>query len=126
MDDSRTGTETAPTAPPKWKVRGNNLLIQMDAAPEVTAGGLAIPIEAREKPTTGTVLALGDGVTKIVVKGNKMGPIKTRVPDDSWFVGQRVVVAEYGGVPCEMFGPRVCVIPPELVLVRQEKPDGPA
>lgn len=124
MDESQTGTETAPTAPPKWKVRGNNLLIQMDAAPEVTAGGLAIPIEAREKPTTGTVLALGDRCHG--PERNEHEFVAPETHSFGWFVGQRVVVAEYGGVPCEMFGPRVCVIPPELVLVRQEKPDGPA
>ena len=46
---------------------GNRLIIQPTVAKEATDSGIIIPDAAKEKPAEGTVVAVGDEVTKIAV-----------------------------------------------------------
>lgn len=41
---------------------GDKVIIKDDSAQEVSAGGLIIPKVGQEKPTTGTVIAVGPGL----------------------------------------------------------------
>ena len=43
------------------KPLGDRVIIKQDAAEETTAGGLILAHDAKEKPQTGIVLAVGDG-----------------------------------------------------------------
>jgi chaperonin GroES len=40
---------------------GDRLVIQREVSEEVTAGGIVLPDSAKDKPTRGTVIAVGDG-----------------------------------------------------------------
>tara|TARA_R110000868_G_scaffold182957_3_gene424112 strand:- start:242 stop:529 length:288 start_codon:yes stop_codon:yes gene_type:complete len=61
------------------KPLGDRVLVQADAAEEVTSSGLYIPDTAKEKPQQGTVIAVGAGkvengtkVDMTVKKGDKV------------------------------------------------------
>ncbi len=69
------------------KPLGDRVIIKQDEAETTTASGLYIAGSEKEKPQTGTVLAVGPG--KVDKEGNKMEmPVK---------VGDRVVYSKYGG-----------------------------
>ena len=51
------------------KPLGDRVLVQADAAEEVTSSGIIIPDTAKEKPQQGTVVAVGAGK---VENGNKI------------------------------------------------------
>lgn len=71
----------------KMRMRNDCVLIRLDDEQEETAGGLAIPVTARERPRTGTVVAAGDGKT------NEEGVfIPTQVSP-----GERVIVTWLAG-----------------------------
>ncbi len=44
------------------KPLGDRVLIRREEAEEVTAGGIIIPDTAKDKPSKGTVVAVGDGI----------------------------------------------------------------
>lgn len=66
-----------------FKPLGDRVLVQSDAAEDTTKGGLIIPDSAKERPSKGTVLAVGDGIN------DKPLTIK---------VGDRVLYGKYSGV----------------------------
>ena len=69
------------------KPLGDRVIIKQDEAEERTASGLFIAGDAKEKPQTGTVLAVGPG--KHDKDGNKIEmPVA---------VGDRVVFSQFGG-----------------------------
>lgn len=69
------------------KPLGDRVIIKQDEAEEKTASGLYIAGSEKEKPQTGTVLAVGPGKTD--KDGKKLElPVK---------VGDRVVYSKYGG-----------------------------
>ena len=69
------------------KPRGDRVIIKQDEAEEKTSSGLYIAGDAKEKPQTGTVLAVGPG--KLDKEGKNLPmPVK---------VGDRVVYSKYGG-----------------------------
>ncbi len=40
---------------------GDRILVEREASDEVTAGGIVLPESAKDKPSRGTVIAVGDG-----------------------------------------------------------------
>ena len=69
------------------KPLGDRVIIKQDEAEEKTASGLYLAAESKEKPQTGTVLAVGDG--KLDKEGKPLPmPVK---------VGDRVIYSKYGG-----------------------------
>ena len=69
------------------KPLGDRVIVKADEAEETTASGLYLAKDAKEKPQTGTVLAVGEG--KLDKDGNLVKvPVK---------VGDRVVYGKYGG-----------------------------
>ncbi len=69
------------------KPLGDRVIIKQDEAEEKTASGLFLAGDSKEKPQTGTVLAVGDG--KLDKDGNRIEmPVKE---------GDRVVYSKYGG-----------------------------
>jgi chaperonin GroES len=69
------------------KPLGDRVIIKQDEAETTTASGLFIASETKEKPQTGTVLAVGAG--KLDKDGNRI-----EIPVQ---VGDRVVYSKYGG-----------------------------
>ncbi len=69
------------------KPLGDRVIIKQDEAEERTASGLFLAGDSKEKPTTGTVIAVGEG--KLDKNGNRL-PMPV-------VVGDRVVYSKYGG-----------------------------
>ena len=72
----------------KLKPLEDRIIVQPGEAEETTASGLVIPDTAKEKPVSGTVVAVGPG------KFNEDGD--ARVPVDV-AVGDTVIYSKYGG-----------------------------
>ena len=69
------------------KPLGDRVIVKADEAESQTASGLYLASEAKEKPQTGKVIAVGEG--KIDKDGNKIPmPVK---------VGDKVIYGKYGG-----------------------------
>lgn len=45
----------------KLQPLGDRVVIQRDASEDITAGGIVLPESAKDKPTRGKILAIGDG-----------------------------------------------------------------
>ncbi len=71
----------------KTKPIGEKLLVKRLEAEGKTAGGIVLPEAAKEKPTEGTIIALGDG--KLLDSGKRS---KFQVKK-----GDRVVFSSYAG-----------------------------
>ena len=69
------------------KPLGDRVIVKADEAEETTASGLYLARESKEKPQTGTVLAVGAG--KIDKDGNLV-PVPVKV-------GDKVIFGKYGG-----------------------------
>lgn len=61
---------------------GARILVRRDIAPEQTEGGIVVPVNAREKPRTGTIISLGPTAT-------------------GFSVGDRIVFPLYAGTEVE-------------------------
>ena len=82
------------------KPLGDRVIIKADEAETTTASGLYIASEAKEKPTTGVVLAVGDG--KLDKDGNLVPvPVKE---------GDRVLYGKYGGTEVKVNGEEVMIL----------------
>ena len=69
------------------KPLGDRIIVKQDEAEETTASGLYLASGSKEKPTTGIVLAVGEG--KLNDNGDYLPmPVK---------FGDRVVYGKYGG-----------------------------
>ncbi len=68
----------------KFKVTplDDRLVVEQHEAEEMTAGGIVLPEQAKEKPTRGTVVAVGPG--KLLDSGNR-GPLSVSVGDDVFY-----------------------------------------
>ena len=69
------------------KPLGDRVIVKADEAESQTASGLYLASEAKEKPQTGKVIAVGEG--KIDKDGNKI-PVPVKV-------GDKVIYGKYGG-----------------------------
>lgn len=82
------------------KPLGDRVIVKQDEAEEKTAGGLIIASEAKEKPQTGKVLAVGEG--KIDKDGKNLPmPVK---------VGDHVIYGKYGGTEITVEGEDVLIL----------------
>lgn len=82
------------------KPLGDRVIIKQDEAETTTASGLYLAAESKEKPQTGTVLAVGEG--KLDKDGNRIEvPVK---------VGDRVIYGKYGGTEITVDGQDVLIL----------------
>lgn len=82
------------------KPLGDRVIVKQDEAESTTSSGLFIATEAKEKPQTGTVLAIGDG--KVDRDGNKIEiPVK---------VGDKVVYGKFSGTEVRVEGQDVILL----------------
>lgn len=64
------------------KPNGDRLLIEQDSIKEEKLGALVVPENSREKPSSGIVIAVGDG--RILDNGNVI-PVKFKVGDHVFY-----------------------------------------
>ncbi|MEA5019056.1 MAG: co-chaperone GroES [Gordonibacter sp.] len=82
------------------KPLGDRVIIKQDEAESTTASGLYLATEAKEKPQTGTVLAVGAG--KLDKDGNLLPmPVKE---------GDKVLYGKYGGTEITVDGEDVMIL----------------
>jgi chaperonin GroES len=73
---------------------GDRVLVELSEERETKKGGIIIPDAAKEKPTEGTVIALGTGKTD---DAGKKIPFELKK-------GDRVLVSKYGGTEIKLDG----------------------
>ncbi len=78
----------------------DRLVVEQNEAEEVTAGGIVLPDQAREKPTRGKCLAVGPG--KLLESGNR-GPLCVKVGDE-------VLYGKYTGTEIEFDGKKYTIL----------------
>lgn len=88
----------------------DKILLRPSKPEEVTKGGIIIPGNAKEKPTTGEVLAVGTG--KMMADG-------TILPMDVQ-PGNVVIYGQYAGTEVELDGEKLRIISQDDVLGVQE------
>ena len=81
------------------KPLGDRVIIKQDEAEE-TASGLYLATEAKEKPQTGTVLAVGEGKLD---KDGKLIPVPVKE-------GDKVLYGKYGGTEITVDGEDVMIL----------------
>jgi chaperonin GroES len=83
-----TATKTK-KKPAKMSVKlqplGDRVVVEREEAEEITSGGIVLPDSARNKPSRGTILAIGDG--KLLDDGSR-GSMQVKV-------GDRVLFSSY-------------------------------
>ena len=82
------------------KPLGDRVIVKADEAEAQTASGLYLASESKEKPQTGTVIAVGEG--KIDKDGNKF-PVPVKV-------GDKVIYSKYGGAEVSYDGEDVLIL----------------
>ena len=82
------------------KPLGDRVIVRQDEAETTTAGGLFIASTSQEKPSTGIVLAVGEG--RLDNNGNKVA-----VPVSE---GDRILYSKYGGTEVKVDGEDVIIL----------------
>ncbi len=90
----------------KIKPLDDYVVVEQDEAEEMTAGGIVLPERAKEKPTRGTVKAIGPG--KLLENGNR-GPLSVKV-NDAVFYGR------YAGTEVELDGKKLTILRESEIL----------
>ena len=82
------------------KPLGDRVIVKQDEAEETTASGLFLATEAKEKPQSGTVLAVGEG--KLDKDGNLV-PVPVKV-------GDKVLTSKYSGTEVKVDGEECTIV----------------
>ena len=82
------------------KPLGDRVILRQDEAETTTASGLYLATDSKEKPQTGTVLAVGEGKHD---KDGNLVPVPVKV-------GDRVIYGKYGGTEVTIDGEDVLIL----------------
>ena len=93
----------------KLKPQGDRLIVQAIEEDETTASGIFLPETAKEKPSRGKVIAVGDG------KWDEDG--EKRIPLDV-AEGDEVLYSKYGGTEVNVEGEELLVLRESDVLAK--------
>jgi chaperonin GroES len=85
---------------------GNRILVRRDEIESKSKGGIVLPDVAKEKPTTGEVLRVGEG--RLLEDGTYSGL--------QGFMGQIVIFSRYGGTEIDVDGETLVVLNADDVL----------
>lgn len=85
---------------------GENIVVQRVSAEEKTAGGIVLPDAAREKPTQGRVLSVGDG--RLLANGDRAAPQVSE--------GDRVLFSSYAGSEVVVDGEELLIMSEDEIL----------
>lgn len=92
------------------KPLGDRVIVKQDEVEETTASGLFIASTAKEKPTTGVVLAVGEG--KQLENGTVL-PVPVQV-------GDHIVYGKFGGTEIEVEGEKVIILRSDDIYAVQQ------
>jgi chaperonin GroES len=87
----------------KLQPLGDRVVVEREESEQVTSGGIVLPDTAKDKPTRGKIISVGDGR---LLKDGKRAPLQVKV-------GDRVLFSAYAGDSFKL-GDR------ELLLMREE------
>ena len=87
------------------------IVVEQHEAEAKTAGGIVLPEQAKEKPTRGTVLAVGPGK---LLKSGKRGPLSVKA-------GDAVFYRKYSGSEVEIESKKYTIVRENDVLAIIEK-----
>jgi chaperonin GroES len=87
------------------------IIVEQHEAEDKTPGGILLPEQAKEKPTRGTVLAIGPG--KMLKSGNR-GPLSVKT-------GDAVFYRKYSGTEVEIDSKKYTIVRENDVLAIIEK-----
>ena len=93
----------------KLKPLGDRLIVQAIEEEETTASGIVLPDTAKEKPSRGKVIAVGDG--KWDEDGEKRIPLDVEEGDE-------VLYSKYGGTEVNVEGEDLLVLRESDVLAK--------
>ena len=89
------------------KPLGDRVLVKAAEHEEVTASGIVLPDTAKERPSRGTVLAVGDGR---IVEGARV-PLEVAVGDE-------IIYSKYGGTEVKVDGEDLIILREADVLAK--------
>lgn len=89
----------------------DRVVVEQAAAEDVTAGGIVLPEQAKEKPTRGKALAVGPG--KMLDTGNR-GQMCVKVGDEVYY-------GKYSGTEVDLSGKKYTVLRESDILAIVEK-----
>lgn len=84
----------------KLKPLGDRVIVKQDEVEETTAGGLLLSSGSKERPTTGVVVAVGEGR---VTEEGKIIPVPVKK-------GDHVIYGKFGGTEVEVDGETVIIL----------------
>jgi len=84
----------------KMRPLDDRVVVQQHKAEEMTSGGIVLPEQAKEKPTRGTVMAVGPG--KLLDSGNR-GQMCVKIGDDVFY-------GKYAGNEVDIEGKKYTVL----------------
>jgi chaperonin GroES len=87
-----TATKSKSASKVKLQPLGDRIVVQREESEGVTEGGIFLPDSAKDKPTRGTVVSVGDG--KLLDDGSR-GEMQVQV-------GDRVLFTSYAGENIEI------------------------
>ncbi len=86
----------------------DRVVVEVSAAEEMTAGGIVLPDNAKEKPQRGKVIAVGPG--KLLESGER-GSLSVSIGDE-------VIFGKYGGTEIEVDGEEVKILRESDILAK--------
>jgi chaperonin GroES len=95
----------------KLKPLDDRIVVRQSEAEEKTAGGIVLPDAAKEKPTRGTVLAVGPG--KLLDSGQR-GTLSVKKND-------QVLYGKYSGTEVEIDGEKLVILKESDLLAIVDK-----
>lgn len=88
----------------------NNVLVERVEAETTTAGGIIIPDTAKEKPSEGKVIAVGNGIKS---ENGKSIPLGVKV-------GDNILFAKWGGTEIKVEGKDLLILKESDILAITE------
>ncbi len=85
---------------------GDRLVVQREASEERTAGGILLPDSAKDKPTRGKIVSIGDG--RVLDDGSR-APLQVKA-------GDKVLFTSYAGEQIEVDGEEYLLMSESEVL----------
>lgn len=88
----------------------DRVLIRRDEPSEITAGGIVLALDQKEKPMEGTIVAVGNGR----LEGTQLVPLQVKA-------GSKVLFGKYAGVEVRVNGEDVLMMREEEILAILEE-----
>lgn len=102
---AKSGKSSMSTA--KLRPLGDKVLVRRDDAEDRTASGIYLPEQAKDKPKTGTIMAVGDGALN--AKTGDRVPLTVKK-------GDRVIFSSYAGSEVKLDGDELLIMSEDEIL----------